>query len=197
MDSTNNHGESDLEVTDVLQEHRNRNRANRAPNPENMPVFASRQSANKPASVHLRNGCHVNTNIGSSVTRGNSPGNAEAGDIEEEEEETFPSSQSFNPRALRNYPPDWRSVMTEGKQVWHCILLNDLENPFPDKESCYKIIVKLLKRLVSERHAKGEDISCKPLFVLFICLSLLKCMHLIARAITRDMVTIVSAWHAV
>lgn len=163
---------------DVLQAHRNRNRANRPPNPQQIHAFAQRQSTNWAAPArqnrntrHIEHNADVDENMGTNdwdnIEADSDRGIGDAGEEEGPNEcNSTGDSQQLNPHSLRSYPGDWRSILTYAKRNWQRFIILEQSDPFPEKDPSAKEIRKIIQRIVSERRADGEDVSRESFAIL-------------------------------
>lgn len=166
-------------VHDVLQEHRHRNRANKAPCPQRLCVSAKQQSMNKnhnqTRKTQQSSGYQSKGNIDEDIDMD------EDADSENTDEDTIKDKGSKKrarhsdpempkPTTLAGYPGDWKSLLTDGKRDWkHYIVVKREDGPFPDREPHLKEARELLQNLISARRAEGEMLSGE--FLNYISLS--------------------------
>lgn len=176
---------------DVLDEHRNKRRAPRPPNPEtfhrqpiaSQPV-ARQPIARQPVAHHVAHQPVARQPVPRQpVPRGldskpNGNNNAENnfdGDIEDNvdnddddeglEDSTNRRRTSNEAETLKFYPPGWRVVITKAKQYWRLHVAT--KNPFPNRAEHLEDAAALLTRAINEYQEEDGVLESGLLFFCF------------------------------
>ncbi|KAF9476079.1 hypothetical protein BDN70DRAFT_935328 [Pholiota conissans] len=154
---------------DVLQVHRERNRANKAPDPRRLAEFAGTQyRVNSRAEKQL-----VAEQYNPENQTDDSAGAASQNDDDDDDEEELkkrakrnsrPGSKILKPTTLQFYRDHhgWPAVLTQAKRRWrrHVVLVE--ENPFTNSETDTHLVTALIDNVIQETLDRGGllDESC-------------------------------------
>ena len=138
---------------DLLEEHRNKNRAPRPPNPKTF----HRQPVAPGSDLEPNNNADTNNNNDTE----------EDNDDDDEGPEGLTNGRRTSNEAetLKFYPPGWRVVITRAKQYWRLHVAT--ENPFPNCAEHLADAAALLTRAIKEYREEDGILESGSIFFRF------------------------------